>query len=273
MIKSGNFIVSNPKLIIAAILAVTIGYSVVILTRGVSFNGSPETLARNDDTLQFFNEIRSTFGDDRVIIVALTTSDVFTDEFINKLDHLTSRLASLNGVDSTLSLSNIKAIRRDDASVSIDRLISPNRSSTAPADGRNIYSLSYLKETVTRDPLYVRHYVSADGRTAAINVFLKPLSEAETRTVAEEVERVAKSEAAGDEVLLAGVPIMDARGIHNMVRDMLVCSPIAVLLCFLAFLAAFRTFWGAVLPMAALIIGLVWTIGLMSLVGQPISLA
>ncbi|HST23760.1 MAG TPA: MMPL family transporter, partial [Blastocatellia bacterium] len=38
-------------------------------------------------------------------------------------------------------------------------------------------------------------------------------------------------------------------------------------------LAAFRSFWGAALPMAALIIGLVWTIGVMTLLGRPITLA
>ena len=103
--------------------------------------------------------------------------------------------------------------------------------------------------------------------------FSRPLGEAESRAVAEAVEQVAKSEADGDEVFLSGVPIVDARGIRSMLRDMLVLSPIAALLCFGVFLFAFRSFWGAVLPMAALIIGLVWTIGLMSLLGSPITLA
>ncbi|HXI92924.1 MAG TPA: efflux RND transporter permease subunit, partial [Blastocatellia bacterium] len=93
------------------------------------------------------------------------------------------------------------------------------------------------------------------------------------RAVAEQVERVAKSEANGDEIFVAGVPIVDARGIRSMFRDTLVLSPIGALLCFGVFLFAFRSFWGAVLPMCALIIGLIWTIGLMSLLGRPITLA
>ena len=133
--------------------------------------------------------------------------------------------------------------------------------------------LARLKEEITRDPLYARQYVSTDGRTAAINVFLKSLGEAESRAVAEEVERVAKTEAGADEVFLSGVPVIDARGIRSMLRDMLVLSPLAAVLCFVIFLAAFRSFWGAALPMAALIIGLVWTIGVMTLLGRPITLA
>src|SRR5262249_58478039 len=61
--------------------------------------------------------------------------------------------------------------------------------------------------------------------------------------------------------------------IRSMLRDMLVLSPIAAALCFVVFILSFRTLWGGALPTAALLIGLVWTIGLMSLLGRPITLA
>jgi uncharacterized protein len=266
MNKIAKSVIFYPKTVIILTLAATVGFSAAILTRGISFNGSPEMLARNDSTLQFFNETRKAFGDDRIIIVALTTGDVFTREFIIKLDRLTKKIAALDGVDEAQSLTNIKAIRGDAQGVSIENLV--------PAGARaSDDQLLKLKEEITSDPLYARQFVSPDGQTTAINVFLKALGEAETRAVAEEVERVAKSEGAPDEVLLAGVPIMDARGISSMVRDMMVCSPIAALLCFIVFLLAFRSFWGAALPMAALIIGLIWTIGLMCLFDRPITLA
>ena len=58
-----------------------------------------------------------------------------------------------------------------------------------------------------------------------------------------------------------------------MARDLLVCSPVAAFLCFVVFLFAFRSFWGAALPMMALGMGLVWVFGLMSLFGRPITIA
>jgi len=48
MTQPAKFVVLHPKLIIAATLAITLGYLAVIFTRGISFNGSPETLARKD---------------------------------------------------------------------------------------------------------------------------------------------------------------------------------------------------------------------------------
>jgi uncharacterized protein len=268
MTQPAKFVILHPRPIIAATLAITIAYLAVIVIRGVTFNGSPETLARKDDTYRFYKETRAIFGDDRVIVVAVTTSDVFSATFLERLDRLTNRLAEVPGVDEALSLANIKAIKSEAGGVSVGRLIDARSLSQTDAA-----EFARLKQEVTSDPLYLRHYVSADGKTSSIDVFLKPLGEAETRAVAEQVEQVAKSEANGEEVFLAGVPIVDARGIRSMLRDTLVLSPVAALLCFGVFLFAFRSFWGAALPVCALIIGLIWTIGLMSLLGRPITLA
>ncbi|HJQ67410.1 MAG TPA: MMPL family transporter [Blastocatellia bacterium] len=259
-----KLVVFHPKTIIALSLAITALFAASIAVRGIGFNGSPETLTRKDRELEFFNEVRTTFGDDRVIIVALTTADVFTPEFIEKLDRLTKRFKSIEGVADAISLTSLQAVRGSDDGIRIESLIP--RAATADL-------LQRLKREITVDPLYARHYISEDGRTTALNVFIAPRTEAEARRLAEQVESVADAEAGADEVLLAGVPIMNARGMHSMARDLLVCSPVAALVCFLVFLFSFRSFWGAALPMIALGMGLVWTFGLMSLVGSPITIA
>jgi predicted RND superfamily exporter protein len=260
----GNTVVSKPRLIIATALSVTVLMAAAIVIRGIKFNGSLETLIQKGGDQEFYNKVRSTFGDDHVIIVGLTTGDVFTSDFIKRLDRLTSDLDAVKGVTETQSLANIKAVRRADGGLVLERLI--------PRDADDAV-LSRLRAEVTHDPLYAKNIISEDGRTAAINVFLAPLDEVQTRRVAEDVERIARSESAGDELLLAGVPIMDARGIHSMVRDMLVCSPVAALMCLVVFFLAFRSFWGAVLPVSALLMGLVWVLGVMSLLGTPITIA
>ncbi|HKA21931.1 MAG TPA: efflux RND transporter permease subunit [Blastocatellia bacterium] len=268
MIQPSKLVVLHPKPIIAITIAVTVASLAIILFFGISFNGSPETLARRDEAFDFYNETRKVFGDDHVIIVGITTSNVFSSDFLVKLGRLTDRLATIDGVDQSLSLTNIKAVTKVEGGISIGRLIDPGSLSQLDSN-----SLARLRDEVTKDPLYAKNYVSTDGTTAAIDVFLKTLDEARAREVAEQIEQLAKSEAKGDEVFLAGVPIVDSRGIKSMLRDMLVLSPIAAVLCFGVFLFAFRSFWGAVLPMSALIIDLIWTIGLMSLLGKPFTLA
>ena len=114
MTQPAKFVTHHPKIIIAVTVAITIGFLAVLFTKGIEFNGSPETLARNDSSLEFYHQTRRTFGDDRVVLVAITTTDVFTREFIVRLDRLTRRLSSVDGVAETISLTNIKAIRSAD---------------------------------------------------------------------------------------------------------------------------------------------------------------
>jgi predicted RND superfamily exporter protein len=201
MIHPAKFVVLHPKPIIGITLAVTAAYLAIILLCGVSFNGSPETLARKDETYDFYNETKRVFGDDHVIIIAITTTDVFSANFLVRLNHLTERLAAVNGVDQALSLTNIKAVKKVEGGISIGRLIDLQNLGQSDPN-----SLARLKDDVTSDPLYARHYVSTDGTTAAIDVFLKTQGEAESRQVAEEIERLAKAEANGDDIFLAGVP-------------------------------------------------------------------
>ncbi|MEN3336050.1 MAG: uncharacterized protein V7641_5415 [Blastocatellia bacterium] len=265
----GKFVVHHARFVIVATFAATVAFATAIAVRGIYFNGSPETLARHDDTLAFFYETRQDFGDDRVIIAALTTGDVFTPAFLEKLDRLTKQLAAAPGVAETQSLTNIKAIRRDADTIVVDNLI-PSRMIYQNAASERLQT---LKAAIVGDPLYARQFVSTDGRTAAINVFLKPLSESETRAAAEEIERLVSAAAGADEVMLSGVPVIDAHGIRSMLRDMLLLSPLAALFCFVVFFTSFRSFWGVALPMSALIIGLTWTLGLMALLQRPITLA
>jgi predicted RND superfamily exporter protein len=268
MNRTARFFVLYPWVTIAVTCAVTLFFAGILISRGIQFNGSPETLAGDDVTLRFYSEARQIFGDDRVIVVAITTSDTFAPDFLVKLDRLTRVLAFIDGVDDTRSLTNIKTIRRHGNDISIEKLIPPGAYSDTLARAER----EALKESVTRDPLYLRHFISGDGRSASINVFLRRGDANKIRAVAEEVERVAKHEALPDEILLAGVPIIESRGVRNMLRDFAVLSPMAAALCFFVFLIAFRTFWGAALPMAVLMIGLTWTLGLMSLAGKPITL-
>jgi uncharacterized protein len=263
-----RLVVEHPWLAVSLTIVITLLCGAGVLVRGVAFNGSPETLAKRDGSLAFFKEIQDTFGDDRVIIVAFTTRDVFEPRFLTKLDRLTTRLASLNQVSAALSLTNVKTVRREEGGIVVERLV-PRAAMTTWGETE----LRRLKESVTSDPLYVGHYVSRDGRTTSISVFLDTSSEGETRAAADAVEQIARSESGGDEMMLAGVPIMDARGIRSMVRDMLLVSPLAALLCFLVFLIAFRSLWGAALLLGALVMGLVWVTGLMSWLGYEFTIA
>src|SRR5262249_37569647 len=145
---------------------------------------------------KFYDQVKGTFGDDRVIVVALTTQDVFTFQFVKKLARLTSDLEAVRGVEEAQSITNVKSIRRIGGDVVVDKLIPGNATQE---------ELKTIRGSVVADPLYLKNYISEDGRTAGINVFLKQMDESETRRVAREISHIARSEAGGDDLILAGV--------------------------------------------------------------------
>ncbi|MEW6125429.1 MAG: MMPL family transporter [Acidobacteriota bacterium] len=263
MNKFTSYVVHHPKLIIALTLVLTAIFAVALGVRGIKFNGSPETLARNDEALNFFKETLATFGSEDVLIVALESNDIFTSETKARLDYLTNLFAAQPNVTSAASLSNASTIQSDSDGIIIDKILPANATTE---------QLQQLKVMVTSDPLYAKNYISKDGRTAAINVFLKRLPAKERHAVSETIERLVKNESRGD-LWIAGLPLMDAKGVSSMVRDISLFSPIAAVLCFMVFFGAFRSFWGALLPMLTLGIGLTWTVGLMALAGKPFNLA
>jgi predicted RND superfamily exporter protein len=268
MNKAARFVVYHPWLILSTTAVITAAALACLVVFGMQFNGSLETLARNDEALRFFDQVRKTFGDDRLIIVGIDTHDVFNSQVLRDIDRLTRRLESVNGVEQVHSLTNIQAIRNKQGDISIERLVPE----ALLREAASATDLQHLRDEVTADPLYVRQLVSADGRAAAINVFLKPLDEVQTRAAAEQIEAAARSEKLPYRLLFAGVPVIESRGVRNMVRDFGVLSPIAAVLCFIVFLLAYRTIWGAALPLVTLFVGLIWTLGLMSLLGKPITL-
>ncbi|HYL97890.1 MAG TPA: hypothetical protein VEZ90_02965, partial [Blastocatellia bacterium] len=123
MNRLGSLVVHRPWLVIALTFFVTALLGAAIAIRGVRFDGSIETLTRKDSDFAFFNQVRSLFGDDRVIVVAITTSDVFNKTFVDKLSAMTSHLATVKGVEAAESLINAKSIRRSADGVEVDYLL------------------------------------------------------------------------------------------------------------------------------------------------------
>src|SRR5262249_13818373 len=104
--------VSHPWGVIAVTLGITVAMGGVIASGGIRFNGSLESLARDDSGSQFYNQVKGAFGDDRIIVVALSTDNVFTPEFISRLSKLTSDLEAVRGVEEAQSITNVKSIKR-----------------------------------------------------------------------------------------------------------------------------------------------------------------
>ena len=77
----------------------------------------------------------------------------------------------------------------------------------------------------------------------------------------------------GDEaVAITGLPTIKAQTAHNMVQDIALFVPLALLVMVGVLIWAFRTWRGLLLPLASVVIGLTWTIGIMVLAGDAFTM-
>ena len=113
------------------------------------------------------------FGDDEIFVIAMETSDVFTAENLAALRQVSDRIAQLPEVREVKSLARVTSFRWVPADdwIEIRPLIEE-----IPSDPE---ALAALRARAIGDPLFRRTLVSEDGRTAALNVSFRKLTDRE----------------------------------------------------------------------------------------------
>jgi hypothetical protein len=257
-------IVHRPRRVLLGLLVITLFFFYQLAVRGLPLDNSPNSLlVSRDQALSQYNEAIATFGDDRVMILTLVADDIFTPDAIAQLRALTRRVERLPGVAQAISLTNVQSGRSSGDSLRVGTLI-PATASAA--------DLQHIAHEVEQNQFIVGNLVSRDRNMAAINIFFSTgRGEAEKKAVAE-IERMVKSEFGGSEIYFAGLPYMEHRNDVHVTRDLMTFAPLTVLLIFVTFYFAFRTWRGVVMPLATVAVGLIWTFGVMALMGKPLTL-
>lgn len=131
-----------------------------------------------------------------------------------------------------------------------------------------------IRAAALTDPLRAGTLVSRDGRLAAIQVGLEPMSE--TDLVASGLDRRVASavhEAApGSPVWIAGAPFFKAEMSRILNRELATQVPLVLLLMVVAAFVVFRSLTQAWLPVATITVALVWTLGAMGWAGHALNL-
>jgi predicted RND superfamily exporter protein len=218
-----------------------------------------------DESHEFYEYARKLFGDDETLLVALHTENVFTPENLRRVVRITERIGRLEGVREVLSL----ATAVDLWSVGDEIEIGPFLSDI-PTEREG---LDRLRERVRSNPIYGPTLVSPDGRSAAFVISFRGLSDQEYREsgLDETIASIAREEAGDAEVWLTGAPHVEIVLGEAMVRNLGRILPSVLLVLALVPLLAFRSVVGVVLPLLTIVVSLVWTLGTLGWIGQPLN--
>jgi predicted RND superfamily exporter protein len=269
------WIVAWPRLVLALAALVSLGAALLLVRPaplGVRLEIDPSAeplLPRGDPARDAYRDAVRDFGDDEVFVIAMSADDVFSRGSLEALRRVGDRITRMGGVRDVQSLVDVTSFRfvPEEDWVEVRPLV--EEIPTEPA------ALAALRERALSDPLYRRSVVSEDGRTAALNVSFRKMTDREfiAADLDGRIQEVLREEARdGRSFAIAGRPHVKAHVFHTMRADLLRLVPLALLA--MGVVLALAT--GGLLPVALSLgvaaLAAFWTLAALVLLGRPLTI-
>ena len=221
-------------------------------------------LKRNDPKLDYYYDFIDKFGDDEFLIIAMDGDDLFTGKKIKLINDIATRLESVKGVRSVISL----------ASVYKDKLSAPYFKEVLKRNkARSV--LDVFEEKILDDPMYVNNVISSDGETTAIIATVsKGSPEARKELVKEtrEILSAVETENNMKKFFLAGPSIVNTELDRMSQNDMKTFTPVMFAVALVILVVLFKNISGVLIPAITIGINIMWTVGLFVIFGNKMNM-
>jgi predicted RND superfamily exporter protein len=262
-----NLVVAWPKLVIALVIAVTVGLALFIPRLKVNIDVDSQ-IPPGDPRVIVGKRIEKMFGGKYMTVVGVypASGTVYTPAILAKVKRITEKLEALPGVKpgSVISLMSrrVKDINSTEDSLEVKPLADKVPQSDA--------EMKDFRVRVDRNKVITSLLVSDDGRATAVLVDFDDFVKAGgPQGLYPKLENIlAPEREPGIEVLSAGAPSV-LFWLNTYTRRVALLFVVA--LCMIGYLhyRAFRTLQGMFVPLVTAIMGVVWALGLMGLIQAP----
>ena len=259
-----------------------------------------EALLKDKDPYKaLYTDFRDQFGQDRMIVIAITADNIFSAEFFRKLKAFHQDLADkVPYLDEVTSLINARRTIGD-----ADRLIVEDLMEGWP-DDRQV-DFSRLKTEVLANPVYRDQIISSDGRTTAViikpDVFTVPKSDTvdvialfdnpgeagpavssgkpayltskQNDELVDAMEDVIKKyEGPGFSIAYTGSPVVLTQFNRYTMMDLRLCFKLSFLVNMIFLALMFRRVSGVILPQCVVLAAALSALGLMAWLNVPVKM-
>lgn len=268
-----RWIVDHPRSVLSVLGLITIGATAALiqpaplaLSIGVDSSTEP-LLPRNDPGRPIYDQAVLDFGTDDVYVIAIESDGVFTTEVLGALRRASEEILGLPGVRGVESLSDVHTFRIHDDLLEVGPFIDD-----IPTDPDE---LATLKREALSDPVYTKTLVSANARTAAINVTFMPMSDGEfvDRDLDGQIRSIVEHEISDEmRFYVTGRPHIRSEAHHLLVRDMLRLIPIAIAVATVLLFVMSGSIRGTLVPLISNVSSTYWAFGAMAQTGTNLTL-
>ncbi len=256
--------------------------------KGLKTDNSIEIwLNQGAPALEFYHKFKEDFGNEEFLLIAVNDKNIFSKDGIKFIGDITSEIGRLKGVGDVISISTI--FKQKLITPYFKNLLAEKRAEKDAGSKVNV--LEIFEHELLKDPIYVDNIVSKDGTvTAVVAIVNGPyvgvpedgnhMSEqnwSEYRkwlmvNVKGIVDRVKNSDNSNAKVYIGGPTAINAELDRMSQKDMSMLVPLMFGISFIVLILLFRKVSGVILPMAAIGISNVWTMGLYAVCGNSMNM-
>lgn len=253
---------TDPKISLFIFLLITclLGNGMRFLFQKNSFDGE---LPTDDPINKNIDAVKEVFGDRSMVMIGLEKETIYSEAAAESIIQLTEALKEVPYVlvDEVKSLATLENVSNRDWGLTSEGFLDPIPNSPK--------AWTQLKKDIAQNEMISGSLVSEDG---TLTVIAAPLDDGFVGGEVYDALLAIKNDfAAAGKIHITGAPILVEdvqRGISGDSRRFI---PIAIVLIFIGFFLCFRTVAGVLLPVAMVLMSIVWTMGTMGYLGLPIT--
>jgi uncharacterized protein len=261
MDKLAKWIIRRPWITLGILLLIT-GFFLAGIPRLQIDNSVDSMLPVDHPARLLYDDVNDTFGGTDVMVIAVHSEDVFSEATLTQVIELTEAFQRLPGVDEVVSLSTAKRMDGEDGTLVVRDLMPTVPESDQERDDLRAY--------VADQEMYVNNIISSDGFYAGIVVELLP--DVDDSAVVVSLRQIIDEQQNADDIYVAGGPAVSAEMTTSMKGDLVQLIPFVLLVLAIVLYLSLRTVAGVILPLAVVLLTVIWTAGLMAWLGIPMAM-
>jgi len=257
-----------PLIIALVLLTVFMGYHASKVQMSYDFSRAIPT---DHPKYKAYLEFKKTFGEDGNLLTIGFTSDKFfeVDQF-NALTGFQERLKKIKGVEDIISVNGAVTLKKNDSTSKLDAI------RIFPANIKSQQELDSLKDIFYSLPFYRGLLYNPDTKAYLLGLRINSVilgSKARETTIGEiEKETMAFAEATKLDLHLSGLPLIRTNVALRIAKEMQWFLLGSVLLSALILFIFFRSFSTTLLSLTVVLIGVVYSLGTIHMLGFRITL-
>lgn len=260
----------HPRFWVGLLVALTLLLGSGLLRLKID-NSVEALLSQDTPTSAAFRTFGELFGNAELAVIAFRDeAGILRPAALAELDTLTARIAAeVPHVEGVHSLVNLPTVVQVDGSLTVRPLLDDSARAELAGGATEAVAARLLAE-----PLVRRSLLSDDTRTTSIVVQVahRPGDSVYRRELTLGLRSVL-ADVGGHEYVLGGPPVFLTEFDEAIVRDLLVFTPLVLVILTFLLWSTFRSMIGVVLPLGAVSVGGIWAMGLMGWLGFPVTLA